>query len=155
MKKILIILISSISLSLFAGANDTVAETPEASLKDIPQEIVEAEMKKLQTTLTAEEIYGLLDEVQDLTYDAKNIQTNILNLEEQIELIKEEISDIDTELNSVVNTNSAELEKYKTTKLDVSETEVDNGEVFQVDLYDLGKKIADEDKDDFFTKYVD
>lgn len=155
MKKIIIILISSISLSLFAAANDIIPQDSNTVLGDIPQEILEAEMKKLQTNLTAEEIYGILGEVEDLTSEAKNIQNNILNLEEQIDLIKEEISDIDTELNSMINTNSAELEKYKTQKLDVSETEVDNGEVFQVDPFDLGKKIADEDKEDFFVKYVD
>lgn len=151
MKKIAITFITIFTLNLIAVANDVVLDT--SSEIEITEEMIQAEMKKIQTNLTAEEIFNLVDDLETITSDSQNIQQNIANLEEQLELIKEEIANIDTEINSSMSGKYNELEQYGTDKIDIAETEVVNGDVFQIDIYDLGQKFSEQDKEDFFAKY--
>ncbi len=156
MKKLAITLLTTFTLSLIAVANDNVDPALNENAINIPKEVIEAEMKQLHTTLTLEEITNINSEVESVTSTTKHLEQNILDLEEQLELIKTDIANMETELKDVVAYGGGkDLSKYDTPKLDVAEVEVVNGDVFQVDIYDLGQKWSQSEKEDFFAKYVD
>ncbi|MCE2929336.1 MAG: hypothetical protein LW817_06885 [Candidatus Caenarcaniphilales bacterium] len=101
-------------------------------------------------------LYELLN-LEKITKQSAVLESDVSKLEAEINQLQKELDKALLEIETCPQTASvAELEKYATKKvIDVAEKEVVNGVTYDIDLYDHGKKLANEtSNDEFLAHYM-
>ena len=94
------------------------------------------------------------EDLAQLSDTSQELEAHIAKLESDLQTVISKINTVQSSLNSLEITEG-ELDKYQTEKLDVAEKEVYQGVSYDIDIFDHGKKLADSDKEDFFSQYLE